>query len=92
MLPTHQQIEPFASWREETSSTDDDGDSKLRKGRFNRTANCSLILQNGGCSLTFIALLDDASTKTYVIADVATELGLQGKTEKNDCQCAKSSS
>ena len=28
------------------------------------------------------ALLDDASTKTYVNADVAAELGLQGRTEK----------
>ena len=29
-----------------------------------------------------IALLDDASTKTYINADVAAELGLKGKTEK----------
>ena len=41
-----------------------------------------VILQNGGRSLTVNALLDDASTKSYVNADVAAELGLQGRTEK----------
>ena len=41
-----------------------------------------VILQNGGRSLTVNALLDDASTKTYVNADVAAELGLQGRTER----------
>ena len=41
-----------------------------------------VILTNGGRSLKINALLDDASTKTYVNADVAAELGLQGRTEK----------
>lgn len=41
-----------------------------------------VILINGGRSLKINALLDDASTKTYVNADVADELGLQGRTEK----------
>ena len=41
-----------------------------------------VILKNGDRSLEVNALLDDASTKTYVNADVAAELGLQGKTEK----------
>ena len=33
-------------------------------------------------ALKFNALLDDASTKSYINADVAAELGLQGKPEK----------
>lgn len=41
-----------------------------------------VILQNGARSLTVNALLDDASTKTYVNADVAAEQGLQGRTER----------
>ena len=32
--------------------------------------------------MTVNALLDDASTKTYINADVAAELGLKGKTEQ----------
>ena len=40
-----------------------------------------IILRNGDRSLKVNALLDEASTKTYVNADVAAELGLQGKTE-----------
>lgn len=41
-----------------------------------------VILKNGDRSLTLNALLDDASTKTYINADVAADLGLKGKTEK----------
>ena len=41
-----------------------------------------VVLQNGNRSLTIHALLDDASTKTYVNADVAAELALQGQTER----------
>ena len=41
-----------------------------------------VILINGARSLRVNALLDDASTKTYVNADVAAELGLQGRTER----------
>ncbi|MCG7879402.1 MAG: retroviral-like aspartic protease family protein, partial [Candidatus Thiodiazotropha endolucinida] len=41
-----------------------------------------VVLKHGDRSLTVNALLDDASTKTYVNADVAAELGLKGKTEK----------
>ena len=41
-----------------------------------------VILRNGNRSLKVNALLDDASTKTYVNADVAAELGLKGKTER----------
>ena len=41
-----------------------------------------IILKNGNRTIKVNALLDDASTKTYINVDVATELGLQGKTER----------
>ena len=41
-----------------------------------------VMLRNGDRSLKVNALLDDGSTKSYLNADVAAELGLQGKTEK----------
>ena len=41
-----------------------------------------IILKNGNQSIKVNALLDDASTKTYINADVTAELGLQGKTER----------
>ena len=41
-----------------------------------------VILKNGGRKLIVNALLDDASTKTYVNSDVAAELGLQGESRK----------
>ena len=39
-------------------------------------------LKNGNQKLKVNALLDDASTKTYINADVAAELGLQGHPQK----------
>ena len=41
-----------------------------------------VILTNGSRSVKVNALLDDASTKTYINSDVAAELGVQGTTEK----------
>ena len=41
-----------------------------------------VILRNGDRSLKVNALLDEASTKTYLNSDVAAELGLHGRTEK----------
>ena len=41
-----------------------------------------IVLKNGDRSLRVNALLDEASTKSYVNSDVAAELGLKGKTEK----------
>ena len=41
-----------------------------------------IILKNGDWSLKVNALLDEKSTKIYPNADVAAELGLQGRTEK----------
>ena len=43
-----------------------------------------LWLKNGNRSLKVNALLDDASTKTYVNADVAAELGLRGDYQKTN--------
>ena len=40
------------------------------------------ILMNGGRKLVVNALLDDASTETYIKGDVAAELGLQGESHK----------
>lgn len=39
-------------------------------------------LKNGNRSLRVNALLDDASTKTYVNSDIAAALGFYGKKEK----------
>lgn len=41
-----------------------------------------MILKNGDRSLNANALIDDASTKTYISEYVAAELGLKSKTEK----------
>ena len=48
-----------------------------------------VILRNGGRSLKVNALLDNGSTKSYINANVAAELGLQGKAEKGNGQCLK---
>ena len=42
----------------------------------------TVYLKNGDRKLKINALLDDASTKTYINADVAVELGLQGHPQK----------
>ena len=41
-----------------------------------------MIVKNGGRKLKVNALLDEASTKTHINADVAAELGLQGWSQK----------
>ena len=41
-----------------------------------------VILKNGNRAIKVNALLDEASTKTYIHADVASELGLQGISRK----------
>ena len=43
-----------------------------------------VILINGNRRMTVNALLDDASTKTYINADVAAELGLQGNLQRTN--------
>ena len=40
-----------------------------------------VIVKNGNRSLKLNALLDDASTKTYINSDIAAELGLSGQVE-----------
>ncbi|CAB4021266.1 Hypothetical predicted protein, partial [Paramuricea clavata] len=41
-----------------------------------------VVLKNGNREVTVNALLDDASTQTYINTDVAAELGLHGKFQK----------
>jgi hypothetical protein len=43
-----------------------------------------VVLINGNRRMTMNALLDDASTKTYINADVAAELGLQGNLQRTN--------
>ena len=42
----------------------------------------SVILKNDNRKMRVNALLDDASTQTYINADVAAQLGLQGKLQQ----------
>ena len=51
--------------------------SKDRKG-FIALRTVPVILKNGSREITVYALLDDSSAKTYINAEVAAELGLQG--------------
>ena len=53
------------------------------KADFIALRTVSAILKNGDRWMKVNGFLDDASTETYVNADVAAELGLNGKTDKN---------
>ncbi|CAG2212808.1 unnamed protein product [Mytilus edulis] len=53
-----------------------------RKSNFVTLRTVPVILKNGNRTVSINALLDDASTKTYINADVAAELGLQGQVQK----------
>ena len=50
--------------------------------RFLGLYTVPVILKNGERSLKISALLDEASTNSYVKVDVAAKLGLHGRTEK----------
>ena len=52
------------------------------KSDFIALRTVPVILKNGERSLKVNALLDEASTKTYLNTDVAAELGLHGRTEE----------
>ena len=52
------------------------------KSNFVAFRTVPVILKNGNRKIRVNALLDDASTTSFVNADVAAELGLQGKMEK----------
>ena len=45
-----------------------------------------VILKNGNRAIKVNALLDEASTKTYINADVASDLGLQGNLAESYCE------
>ena len=64
-------------WQQTTMTT-----NNVTTTDFIALVTVPIILKNGNRSIKVNALLDDASTKTYINADVAAELGLQGKTER----------
>ncbi|CAG2211556.1 unnamed protein product [Mytilus edulis] len=53
---------------------------KCCNGNHGVWSTCNI--ENGNRTVSVNALLDDASTKTYINADVAAELGLQGQVQK----------
>lgn len=53
------------------------------KGSFIAMRTVPAILKNCHKQIVVNALLDDASTKSYLNADMAAELGLQGCTESD---------
>ena len=55
-----------------------------QKSRHVALRTVPVIVKNGKRRLKVNALLDDASTSTFINADVAAELGLQGKCEKTE--------
>lgn len=55
--------------------------NEAEKSDFCVLRTVPVILKNGKRSLRVNALLDDASTKTYINTDVASELGLSGQLE-----------
>ena len=64
----------------QTSITDTTMVSEVTRNIALRTI--PVYLKNGSRRLKVNALLDDASTKTYLNADVAAELGLKGHPQK----------
>ena len=52
------------------------------RGEFIALRTVPVVLKNGNREVKVNALLDDASTKSYINADVAAELGLQGMIQK----------
>ena len=55
---------------------------KTNRAHFTALRTVPVKVKNGNRSIVVNALLDDASTKTYLNADVAAELGLVGETRK----------
>lgn len=64
--------------RQETALTTVNGGNKA-KSEYLSLRTVPVILKNGHRSITVNALLDDASTRSYINSDVAAELGLQGQ-------------
>ena len=55
---------------------------QTNRAHFTALRTVPVKVKNGNRSIVVNALLDDASTKTYLNADVAAELGLVGETRK----------
>ncbi|CAC5423296.1 unnamed protein product [Mytilus coruscus] len=79
----------YATEEKEDTAAPTEGESKDRtmigrdrKSNFVTPRTVPVILKNGNRTINVNALLDDASMKTYINADVATELGLQGQVQK----------
>ncbi|CAC5416213.1 unnamed protein product [Mytilus coruscus] len=79
----------YASEKTEDTAAAIEGESKDRtmigrdrKSNFVTLRTVPVILKNGIRTLNVNALLDDASTKTFINADIAAELGLQGQVQK----------
>lgn len=71
----------LTDWKEQTEQTTIVIQIYTRPG-FIGQCTVSVLLTNGHRSVQINALLDDASTKIYVYADVKIELRLQGRAEK----------
>ena len=72
LTPPQDPVEP-ATERSHTTLT-----SQSAQPRFVALRTVPVFLKNGNRRIKVNALLDEASTKTYLNADVAAELGLQG--------------
>ena len=67
--------------KEQTTMTTQDNIQDM-SAEFIALRTVPVVLKNGNRSMQVNALLDDASTKTYVNADVAEQLGLQRTTAR----------
>ncbi|CAC5373894.1 unnamed protein product [Mytilus coruscus] len=79
----------YATEKNEDTAAATEGESqdrtmigRERKSNFVTLRTVTVILKNGNRTVNVNALLDEASTKTYINADVAAELGLQGQVQK----------
>ena len=68
----------------ERSLTTRDEPKTSQRQEFLAMRTVPVTLVNGNRRIKVNALLDDASTKTYINADVAAELGLQGSFQKTN--------
>ena len=55
---------------------------KETRGEYGALRTVPAVLKNGARRVVINALLDDASTKTYINSDGAAELGLQGQNRR----------
>ena len=90
-FPTQEKLtaKPAGVSIDKKSSVENSSEAQISQTMMGRTTSLPqtamrtipVILKSGERSLKINALLDDCSTRTYINADVAAELGLEGKTE-----------